>query len=71
MSATPIEERIAALESEVARIKTRLPEPGTESTIPWWEEIRGTFKDDPLYLEAMRLGREWREAQPIPKPGDE
>lgn len=38
---------------------------------PWWEEIRGTFRDDPVYDEAMRLGREWRESQPIAEPGEE
>src|SRR5581483_3035701 len=35
---------------------------------PWWEAIRGTFKNDPAYVEAMRLGREWREAQQPSKP---
>lgn len=38
---------------------------------PWWQRIRGTFKDDPAYDEAMRLGREWRESQPVPEPTDE
>ena len=28
-----------------------------------WQAIVGTFVDDPLYEEAMRFGREWREAQ--------
>lgn len=28
-----------------------------------WKAIVGTFADDPLYDEAMRLGREWRENQ--------
>jgi hypothetical protein len=64
----PIEERLSALESEVARLKQRMPEPHGESSVPWWEEIRGSFKDDPIYLEAMQLGREWRESQPIPEP---
>ncbi len=29
----------------------------------WWEEIAGTFADDPAYDEAMRLGREYRLSQ--------
>ena len=27
-----------------------------------WQAIVGTFADDPLYEEAMRLGREYRES---------
>ena len=29
---------------------------------PWWEEISGSFANDPAFDEAMRLGREWRES---------
>jgi hypothetical protein len=32
------------------------------STTPWWEKIVGTFADNPVYDEAMRLGREYRES---------
>lgn len=60
MAAPTIEERLAALEAEVARLKER--QLGDEAKKPWWEEIWGTFKDDPHYEEAMRLGREYRES---------
>ena len=67
MAAATIEERLSALEAEVARLKNQ-----AESAMqPWWTEIRGTFKDDPIYVEAMRLGREWRDSQPIPSLEDE
>ena len=62
MAAASMEERVAALEAEVARLKEALPR-GAAAQKPWWEEIRGTFKDDPHYEEAMRLGREWRASQ--------
>lgn len=30
------------------------------ASIPWWEQIAGTFADSSAYDEAMRLGREYR-----------
>ena len=60
-----LEERVAFLEAEVARLKDMI-ESGSSTgqpTLPWWEKIAGTFADDPMYDEAMRLGREYRDAQ--------
>ena len=62
MSTTPLEERVANLEAEVARLKERLMEEPAHKVVPWWERIYGTFKDDPLYEEAMALGRAYRES---------
>ena len=62
MASTSLEKRVAVLEAEVARLKQERAAT-TETKKPWWEEIRGTFKNDPAYEEAMRLGREWRMAQ--------
>jgi hypothetical protein len=62
MAAGSLEARVAALEAEVARLKQeRAGTAGAQE--PWWKEIWGTFKDDPIYAEAMRLGREYRESQ--------
>jgi len=66
MAVAQIEQRVAALEAEVARLKQKL-EAVTKPTNPWWQEIYGTFANDPLYEEAMRLGREYRESL-RPKP---
>ncbi len=62
MAVTELEERLTRLEAEVEALKRgrALTAPAKK---PWWEEIRGTFKNDPAYIEAMQLGREWREAQ--------
>jgi hypothetical protein len=61
MATLSLEERVAMLEEEVARLKQER-DLAAEATKPWWEEIRGSFKDDPHYVEAMRLGREYRES---------
>ena len=66
MAVPGIEHRVAALEAEVARLKKKL-----EKAIPaqgdWLDEIYGAFENDPIYEEAMRLGREYRESL-RPKP---
>ncbi len=59
MPAQTLEERVAILETEIARLKN---EPSDVTAKPWWEEIRGMFKDDPAYVEAMQYGREYRES---------
>ena len=62
MPTASLEKRVAALEAEVSRLK-QIGSSTTEPQKPWWEESRGTFKNDPAYDEAMQLGREWRKAQ--------
>lgn len=68
MSNAELENRIAVLEKEVALLKGKVDSKGkvdnkSEAKKPWWEEIAGTFADDPIYDEAMRLGREYRLSQ--------
>ncbi|MEL6603007.1 MAG: hypothetical protein AAFP20_07255 [Cyanobacteria bacterium J06614_10] len=61
----PLEARVALLEAEVARLKDKLDNQAMpeSSSIPWWEKIVGTFADDPMYDEAMQLGKEYRDSQ--------
>ena len=61
MASPSLEERVTVLEAELARLKQEQTV-ATLAKKPWWEEIRGAFKDDPDYVEAMRLGREYRES---------
>ena len=60
-----IEERVAVLEAEVERLKSKL-----ETGVPWWERIAGAFANDPTYDVAMRLGREYRNSseEPVEDP---
>jgi hypothetical protein len=69
MTAPRLEARIAALEAEVAKLKAML-QAGKPSADPWMEHVWGSFANDPVYDEAMRLGREYRESlRPKPRKG--
>ena len=57
-----MEERVKSLEQEVAGMKAILGR--TASVKSDWESTVGTFESDPLFKEALRLGREYRESQP-------
>lgn len=66
MAIVNFEERLKVLESRQDAlqrlIEERLPQ-AAPSGKRGWEAIVGTFADDPLYEEAMRLGRKWRESK--------
>jgi hypothetical protein len=62
MNTKELENRLSILEAEFALLKSKV-EKKEETKKPWWEEIAGTFADDPIYDEAMRLGREYRLSQ--------
>ncbi len=63
MAAEALEERMAALENELAQIKQEL---AAEKPLPapaGWEKMFGIFAESDGFEEATRLGREYREAQ--------
>jgi hypothetical protein len=66
MASVKLEQRVAALEAELARLRQRLEGPPPHAK-PWWERIAGTFADDPAYDRAMELGRKYRRSL-RPKP---
>ena len=70
MASLSLEQRVAALEAEVARMR-RDCTCHTGQAVPWWEARFGMFANDPEYDEAMRLGREYREAQRLPEDEDD
>ena len=66
MATGSLEDRLATLESEVASLRERM-QSAERTGKPWWEQIAGTFANDPIYEEAMRLGRQYRQSL-RPKP---
>ena len=59
-SRSELEQRVTDLEAEVSNLKRKV---ATLDTVqPWWEQIVGTFEDDPIYDEAMKRGRQHRES---------
>lgn len=71
MSISEIEKRLAAVEAEVANLKAERAVAAPQRPIDTFRQISGLFAGDEAFLEAMRLGRQWRESQrPEPrKPG--
>ena len=57
--ANSLQHRVAIIEQELAQLKRQV---GNKDERPWWEQIWGTFANDPSFDEAMRLGREYRES---------
>lgn len=60
MQSAEIEKRVAVLEEELASLRRKVE--GSEPLQSWWERIAGTFKNDPVYEQAMKLGREYRQS---------
>ena len=57
-----LEERVTALESQVAQLLAESQAKGAD--VPWWQRHYGAFQDDEIYNKAMRLGADYRRSQP-------
>jgi hypothetical protein len=55
-----IVKRLATLEKTVEDLAAKINRDST--TLPWWEAQAGRFANDPIFEEAVRLGREYRES---------
>jgi hypothetical protein len=62
MANATLEERIAKVEADLVQVKQQLGKAQSPASVPWWKKIVGVYKDDPEFVEAMRLGREYRES---------
>jgi hypothetical protein len=70
MATRSLEERVAVLESQVARLTEQVAIEPPQKAVPWWEKRFGAFKDNSLYDEAMELGAQYRRSQPTPADED-
>ena len=61
MAVEKIEKRMAQLEQEVAALRKKLDD--LAGSGPWWERIAGSFRNDRIYQQAMRLGKQYRREQ--------
>jgi hypothetical protein len=57
-----VEQRLKVLEEEVARLKARV-DTANRTEDPWKRDVDSAFANNPAFVEAMRLGRAYREAQ--------
>ena len=63
MATETLENRLATLETRFDTLQRLFDEQLLQRQKRGWRAIVGTFANDPIYDEAMRLGREWRESQ--------
>jgi len=49
-----VERRLRQVEKDLEELKTAL---GKESREPWYRQIAGSFAQDPVFAEVVRLGR--------------
>jgi hypothetical protein len=64
MTLSQLEQRLAAVERDLAQIKARQRPAHPVEMI---DRIHGTMPDDAASREAARLGRKWRQSD-LPKP---
>jgi len=63
MAVPGIEQRVVALEADMARVKEQLAK-AVPAQKDWLDETYGAFENHPIDEEAMRLGREYRGVAP-------
>lgn len=62
MPTRTLQDRVTAVEKELAEMKQRLEKDKSQTAAPRWEKIFGTFANSTGFEEAVRLGREYRES---------
>lgn len=60
--ARKLEDRLTALERQLQMMKSQLKAVKKASKKPWWEDLAGRFKNDPLFDEIAEAGQSYRKA---------
>jgi hypothetical protein len=55
-----LEERITVLERKLRKVQAQLKEVHQAPQRPWWEQLAGRFKNNPLFDEVVKAGQEYR-----------
>lgn len=63
MTLETLGKRLDTMEAELVQIKQQLAAEKSLTAAHPWEKIFGSFADSEGFEEAVRLGREYREAQ--------
>lgn len=61
MARSNVDVRLTTIEADLANLKQQV-QAISETKKDWLDVIWGTFANDPLYDEAMELGRKYRES---------
>jgi hypothetical protein len=56
-----LEKRIAALEQQVASLQ-RQQQANGDNRRCWLDDLYGKFEGDPVFAEAMKLGKKYRQS---------
>lgn len=65
MATETLENRLVTAENELAQIKPQLAGEKPQTGPVGWEKIFGSFADSEGFEEAVRFGRDYREAQNV------
>ncbi|MFM6424882.1 hypothetical protein, partial [Planktothrix sp.] len=62
LSQQQLEEKVISLEKEINQVK-KILSINVKKSVPWWEEIAGTFADNLAFEEAVELGNQYRQSE--------
>ncbi len=62
LSQQQLEEKVIFLEKEINQVK-KILSINVKKSVPWWEEIAGTFADNLAFEEAVKLGNQYRQSE--------
>ena len=59
-TAMKLEQRVTVLERELRKVRSELKSVRTGSQQPWWKQLAGSFKNDPIFDEIIEAGHAHR-----------